>query len=190
MAHPHSSPATSDTEPQPPDHMSDVPALSSADVPAAAQQQETRRLQTLPAMQEQVLQYTQERLQTLQLQVMLEQQRQRDRLEEELEKLRQLLAETTQEQRHQQHAMAVRLNETLDVLRKEVSDALQRLSQDVDRALRYSEVQTQSTLDKLRHELPHIVAERGSAPEPQRFLGELLIKLGKQLQDTPGPRER
>jgi hypothetical protein len=136
-------------------------------------------------VQERLLQYIQERLQALELQLTLEQQRHRDRLEEELEKLRQLLTSTTQEQRQRQHSMALRLNETLDELRKEVAEALQRLSQDVDRAFRNSDVQTRSALDKLRDELLHLFSERDRGATPHRLLGELLVTLGKQLQEPP-----
>lgn len=183
---------SSGPEPQPPLQMSETcaPALPPPPPISAFRQEETLLAQTLPAVQERLLQYIQERLQALELQITLEQQRQRDRLEAELEKLRQLLASTTQEQRHRQHTMAVMLNKTLDELRKDVSDALQRLSQDVDRAFRHSDVQTKSALDKLRDELLHIFFARDRSPTPQRLLGELLIKLGKQLQDTSVQGER
>lgn len=124
------------------------------------------------------------RLKALELQLTLEHQRQRDQVEEELHKLRQQLATMAREQQQQQQTMLTTLHETVDELRKEVAEALHRLSHDVDRVAQHAEAQASRALERLRNELLEIVFERDHTTVKRHILGELLITLGQHLQEA------
>lgn len=124
------------------------------------------------------------RLKALELQLTLEHQRQRDQVEEEFHKLRQQLATMAREQQQQQQTMLTTLHETVDELRKEVAEALHRLSHDVDRVGQHAEAQTSRALERLRNELLEIVFERDRTMVKRHILGDFLISLGKNVQDT------
>lgn len=128
----------------------------------------------------------QARLKALELQLTLEQQRHRNHLEEELHKLRQQLATMAREQQQQQQTTLTTLRETVDELRKEVAEALHRLSHDVDRVAQHAEAQTNRALERLRNELLEALLERDHTTVKRHVLGELLITLGKQLQEASG----
>lgn len=124
------------------------------------------------------------RLKALELQLTLEHQRQRDQVEEELHKLRQQLATMAREQQQQQQIMLTTLHETVDELRKEVAEALHRLSQDVDRVGQHAEAQTSRALERLRNELLEIVFKRDQTMVKRHILGDLFMSLGKNMQET------
>ena len=126
----------------------------------------------------------QTRLKTLELQLTLEHQRQRDHVEEELHKLRQQLATMAREQQQQQQTTLTTLSETVDELRKEVAEALHRLSYDVDRVAQHAEAQTSRALERLRNELLETLFERDHTTVKRHLLGKLLISLGKNLQEA------
>lgn len=125
-----------------------------------------------------------ERLKALELQFTLEHQRQRDHVEEELHKLRQQLATTAREQQQQQQTTLATLRETLEELRQEVAEALHRLSQDVDRVAQHAEAQTSRAIERLRNELLGSLLERDHMTVKRAILGNLLINLGKSLQEA------
>ena len=125
-----------------------------------------------------------ERLKALELQLTLEYQRQRNQVEEELDKLRQQLETITREQQHQQQTTLTTLRESIEELRKEVAEALHRLSQDVDRVAQHAEAQTSRAVERLRHELLEMLLERDHTTVKRHMLGELLMTLGKQVQDA------
>jgi len=126
----------------------------------------------------------QARLKGLELQLTLEHQRQRDHVEEELHKLRQQLATMAREQQQQQQTTLTTLSETVDELRKEVAEALHRLSYDVDRVAQHAEAQTSRALERLRNELLETLFERDHTTVKRHLLGKLLISLGKNLQEA------
>jgi exonuclease VII large subunit len=123
---------------------------------------------TLTELPEQIQAHVDERLRTLELQLLASQQRHRDQVEEELHKMRQQLATTAQEQRQHHQTMSAALRETIEELRKELSDTLHRLSRDTD--------------DTLRNETFQMLYDRDQTTVKRQILGELLIALGKQLQ--------
>ena len=125
-----------------------------------------------------------ERLKALELQLTLEYQRQRDQVEEEMDKLRQQLVTSTREQQHQHQTTLATLRETIEELRKEVAEALHRLSQDVDRMAQYAEAQTSRAVERLRNELLETLLERDHTTVKRHMLGELLMTLGKHVQDA------
>src|SRR5262249_40096600 len=139
---------------------------------------------TAPALQEDV----HERLKALELQLTIEYQRQRDYVEEELHKLQQQLATMAREQQRQQQTTLAALQESTEELRKEVAEALHRLSQDVDRVAQHAEAQTRRTVERLRNELLSTILERDHTTVKRHILGELLVTLGKTLQEA-GERE-
>ena len=126
-------------------------------------------------------------LKALELQLTLEHQRQRDHVEEELHKLRQQLAIMAREQ--QQQTTLTTLRETVDELRKEVAEALHRLSYDVDRVAQHAESQTSRALERLRNELLEALLKRDHTTVKRHILGELFISLGKNLQEADGGEE-
>ena len=130
----------------------------------------------------------QARLKALELQLTLEHQRQRDHVEEELHKLRQQLAITAREQQQQQTTLTT-LRETVDELRKEVAEALHRLSHDVDRVAQHAEAQTSRALERLRNELLEALLQRDQTTVKRHILGELFMSLGKHLQEAGGGEE-
>ena len=126
----------------------------------------------------------QTRLKALELQLTLEHQRQRDHVEEELHKLRQQLAAMAREQQQQQQTTLTTWRESVDELRKEVAEALHRLSHDVDRVAQHAEAQTSRALERLRNELLENLLARDQTTVKRHILGELLITLGKHLQEA------
>ena len=139
-------------------------------------------------VQETLQQYLQERFKALELQLTLDQQRQRDHVEEELHKMRQQLAGTTQEYHQYHQTVSATLRETIEQMRKAFSDALRHATEDVDRALRQSEEQTKRAFEKLRDDVLHMLFERDQVTVKRQMLGELLMTLGKQLQKTAEER--
>src|SRR5215510_15049788 len=131
----------------------------------------------------------QARLKTLEMQLTLEHQRQRDHVEEELHKLRQQLATMVREQQQQQQTTLTTLRETVDELRKEVAEALHRLSYDVDRVAQHAEAQTNRALERLRNELLEALLQRDHITVNRHLLVELFISLGKNLQEAGGGEE-
>ena len=131
----------------------------------------------------------QARLKTLEMQLTLEHQRQRDHVEEELHKLRQQLATMVREQQQQQQTTLTTLRETVDELRKEVAEALHRLSYDVDRVAQHAETQTSRALERLRNELLEALLTRDQTTVKRHILGELFSSLGKSLQEADGGEE-
>jgi len=130
------------------------------------------------------------RLKALELQLILEHQRQRDQVEEELHKFRQQLATMAREQQQQQQTILTTLRETVDELRKEVAEALHRLSHDVDRVAQHAEAQSSRALERLRNELLAIIFERDHTTVKRHILGELLMSLGKNVQEAGRGDER
>ena len=114
----------------------------------------------------------------------LEYQRQRDQVDEELDKLRQQLVSITREQQQQQQTTLTTLRETIEELQKEVAAALHRLSQDVDRVAQHAEAQTSRVVERLRNELLETLWERDNTTVPRHLLGELFITLGRHLQEA------
>ena len=125
-----------------------------------------------------------ERLKALELQLTLEYQRQRDQVEEELHKLREQLVTMARAHQHQHQATLATVRETTEELRKEVADALHRLSQDMERVAQHAEAQTSRAVERLRNELLKTLFERDDTTVQRHILGELLVTLGKQLQEA------
>ena len=88
------------------------------------------------------------------------------------------------EMRQQQQTLRTTLQETMDELRKEVADALQHLSQDVERMAHHAEAQTNRVVERLRNDLLETLGPRDHRLDQQRLLGELFVTLGKQLQEA------
>jgi cell division septum initiation protein DivIVA len=125
-----------------------------------------------------------ERLKALELQLTLEYQRQRDQIEEELHKLREQLVTMARAHQHQHQATLATVREATEELRKEVADALHRLSQDMERVAQHAEAQTSRAVERLRNELLETLLARDRTTVQRHMLGELLVTLGKHLQDT------
>ena len=123
-----------------------------------------------------------ERLKALELQLTLEYQRQRDQVEEELHKLQEQLVTMARAYQHQATLATVR--EITEELRKEVAEALHRLSQDVERVAQYAEAQTSRAVERLRNELLETLFARDRTTVQRHMLGELLVTLGRHLQET------
>ena len=128
-----------------------------------------------------------ERLKALELQLTREYQRQRDQIEEELHKLQEQLVTMAREHQHQATLATVR--ETTEELRKEVAEALHRLSQDVERVAQHAEAQTSRAVERLRNELLATLLARDRATVQRHMLGELLVTLGKHLQEVEKEEE-
>jgi Mg2+ and Co2+ transporter CorA len=125
-----------------------------------------------------------ERLKALELQMTLESQRQRDQVEEELYKLREQLVTMARAHQHQHQATLAKVRETTEELRKEVAEALHRLSQDTERVAQYAEAQTSRAVEQLRNELLATLFARDCTTVQRHTLGELLVTLGRQLQEA------
>ena len=125
-----------------------------------------------------------ERLKALELRLTLEYQRQRDQIEEELHKLREQLVTMSRAHQHQHQATLATVREATEELRKEVADALHRLSQDMERVAQHAEAQTSRAVERLRNELLETLLARDRTTVQRHMLGELLVTLGKQLQET------
>src|SRR5437763_216216 len=124
------------------------------------------------------------RLKALELQLTLEYQRQRDQVEEELHKLNDQLITMAREHQHQHQATLATVRETTEELRKEVAEALHRLSQDMERVAQHAEAQTSRAVERLRNELLETLFERDRTTVQRHMLGELLVTLGRHLQET------
>jgi len=125
-----------------------------------------------------------ERLKALELRLTLEYQHQRDQIEEELHKLREQLVTMARERQHQHQATLVTVRETTEELRKEVAEALHHLSQDMERVAQHAEAQTSRAVERLRNELLKTLLERDYTTIQRHILGELLVTLGRHLQET------
>jgi Mg2+ and Co2+ transporter CorA len=125
-----------------------------------------------------------ERLKTLELQRILEYQRQRDQVEEELHKLREQLVTMARAHQHQHQATLAAVREGTEELRQEVADALHRLSQDMERVAQHAEAQTSRAVERLRHELLETLLEWDHTTVQRHMLGELLVTLGRHLQEA------
>jgi ABC-type transporter Mla subunit MlaD len=125
-----------------------------------------------------------ERLKALELQLTLEYQRQRNQVEEELHKLREQLVTMAREHQHQHQATLATVRETTEELRKEVAEALHRLSQDVERVAQHAEAQTSRAVERLRNELLETLLARDRTTVQRHMLGDLLVTLGRHLQET------
>ena len=125
-----------------------------------------------------------ERLKALELQLTLEYQRQQDQIEEELHKLCEQLVTIACEHQHQHQATLATVRETTEELRKEVAEALHRLSQDMERVAQHAEAQTSRAVERLRNELMQTLFERDYTIVQRHLLGELLVTMGKHLQET------
>src|SRR4029453_6406583 len=125
-----------------------------------------------------------ERLKALELQLTLAYQRQRDQVEEEVHKLREQFVTMAREHQHQHQATLATVRETTEELRQEVANALHRLSQDVESVAQHAEAQTSRAVERLRNELLKTLFEGDDTPAQLHLLGELLVTLGKQLQEA------
>lgn len=125
----------------------------------------------------------QARLKALEVQLTLEYQRQHDQIEEELLKLRQQLATLAQEQQRQQQTVLATIRASVEELTKEVAEALHRLAQDVERVAQRAEAQTSRAVERLRNELLDALLARDCTTVNRHLLGEVLINLGKQVQE-------
>jgi ABC-type transporter Mla subunit MlaD len=125
-----------------------------------------------------------ERLKALELQLTLEYQRQRNQVEEELHKLHEQLVSMAREHQHQHQATLATVRETTEELRKEVAEALHRLAQDVERVAQHAEAQTSRAVERLRNELLEMLLARDRTTVQRHMLGDLLVMLGRHLQET------
>jgi thioesterase domain-containing protein len=76
------------------------------------------------------------------------------------------------------------VRETTEELRKDVADALHRLSQDIERVAQHAEAQTSRAVERLRNELLETLFERDRTTVQRHVLGKLLVTLGRQLQES------
>jgi hypothetical protein len=125
-------------------------------------------------MQETLQQYMQDRFRTLAQQLTVEQQRQRDHLEEGLQHVEQQLSVTVREHQQHQQTITTAFRETVEHLRQEFSAALQHLSEDVTHALRQTEEQTRRTLENLRTEVLQLLLEHDQHAIKRQLLGDSL----------------
>ena len=146
-------------------------------------------LQRLAAMRYSSQDDVYERLKALELQLTLEYQRQRDQIEEELHKLREQLVTMSRAHQHQHQATLATVREATEELRKEVADALHRLSQDMERVAQHAEAQTSRAVERLRNELLETLLARDRTTVQRHMLGELLVTLGKHLQEVEKEEE-
>ncbi len=173
-------PATPDAQVKgpvlPPDSATSlVPQLLSAT--SISSMLEARAAALSPDVQEYAQTYVHEHIKTLELQLLPGQQRQQDQVEDELQKIRQHIVTITQELRQYYQSVSSALRKTIEDIRKELSDALYRLSQDVDRAQRQSEVQNRQTVEHLINEVL------------QAFPAHDLLTIHCQLSDTLRPSQ-
>jgi phosphate uptake regulator len=122
-------------------------------------------------MQETLQRSMQERFRALEQQLALEQQRQRDHLEEEVRKVRQLFSVTEREQQQHQQTTLAAFRETIEQMRREFSAALQHLSEDVAHTLRQAEEQNRRTVANLRAEILQLLLEHDPASIKRQLLG-------------------
>jgi hypothetical protein len=138
----------------------------------AAAPPEALLTQWLPHVQELLQRYVQDRFRALDQQLALEQQRQRDRMEEELHKVRQHLSATVREQQQHQQTLSAAFRETTEQMRREFSAALQHLSEDVAHTLRQAEEQNRRTLANLRADILQLLLEH----DPDSIKRQLLVE--------------
>lgn len=125
-----------------------------------------------------------ERLNALERQLAMAEQRRQTQVEVELHTLREQVLTLGRETRQQQQALLASVRELIDELRKEVAEALHHLSQDAERVGQHAEAQTNRVVERLRHELLETMVQRPTSTDPRQVLGELLVTLGRQLQDV------
>lgn len=142
--------------------------------------------QWLPSMQETLQQYMQDRFRALEQQLTLEQQRQRDHLEEGLRHVEQQLAATVREHQQHQQTITTAFRETIEHIRREFSAALQHLSEDVTHALRQAEEQTRRTWENLRTEVLQMLLEHDQDAMKRQLLGEYPPSAEKPFQPGDG----
>jgi alcohol dehydrogenase class IV len=130
--------------------------------------------QWLPSIQETLQRSMQDRFRALEQQLALEQQRQRDHLEEEVRKVRQHFSVTGREQQQHQQTTLAAFRETLEQMHQEFSAALQHLSEDVTHALRQTEEQTRRALDNLRTEILQLLLTHDPDAVKRQLRGEYL----------------
>jgi hypothetical protein len=99
------------------------------------------------------------RFKSLEQQLLLEHQRHRDRVEDELYKMRQHLATALQDQQQQQQIAVATVREMFEHLRQELANTLHYISQDVAQTLRQAEQRTQRALDSLRDDVQYLRRE-------------------------------
>jgi hypothetical protein len=128
--------------------------------------------------------HVQDHLKALELQWTRERQRDRDQVEEELHKMRQQLTTLAREQQQHQKQTLVLCRDALDELRKEIAEALHRVTEDIDHLSQQMATQAERQLNIVRHEMHTLLRERDQATVTTTLLGELLITLGKQLQQS------
>ena len=138
----------------------------------AAAPPEALATQWLPQVQELLQRYVQDRFRALDQQLALELQRQRDRMEEELHKMRQHLSATVREQQQHQQTLSAAFRETTEQMRREFSAALQHLSEDVAHTLRQAEEQSRRALANLRAEILQLLLEHDADSIKRQLLGE------------------
>jgi hypothetical protein len=147
---------------------------------------ETWTTQWLPIVQETLQQYMQDRFRVLEQQLALEQQRQRDHLEEGLRDVEQQLSATVREHQQYQQTITTTFRETIEHIRREFSAVLQHLSEDVTHALRQTEEQTRRTLENLRAEVAQMLLEHDQDAIKRQPLGEHLPAADKPFQSGDG----
>jgi hypothetical protein len=185
VEHMMSPPAAPDAEPEGavfPETPAEIPLPPQPAAMTAAAAREALTTQWLPHMQETLQQYMQDRFRALEQQLALEQQRQRDRLEEELQKVRQHLAATVRELQQHQQTVSATFRETTEHMRREFSAALQHLSEDAARTLRQTAEQTRRSQENLRSELLQLLLEHNPDSIKRQLLGESPGPLEKPLQ--------
>jgi hypothetical protein len=142
--------------------------------------------QWLPNMQETLHGVMQERFRVLEQQLALEQQRQRNRMEEELQKVRQQFSTAGREQQQHQQTASAAFREIIEQMRREFSAALQHLSEDVAHTLRQAEEQTRRALDSLRSEVLQLLLEHNHNSIKRQLLGEYVPAAEKPLSPHDG----
>jgi DNA anti-recombination protein RmuC len=142
--------------------------------------------QWLPSMQETLQRYMQERFKALEQQLALEQQRQRDHLEEGLRDVEQQLTATVREHQQHQQTITTAFRESIEHIRREFSAALQHLSEDVTQALRQTEEQARRTVENLRSEVLQMLLEHDPDAIKCQLLGEYLPSAEKPFQPGDG----
>ena len=140
-------------------------------------------------LQEHMQRHVQDHLKALELQWTRERQRERDQVEDELHKMRQQLAALAHEQQQHQKQTLALCRDAVDELRKEIAEALHRVTEDIDRLSQQIATQTERQLNTVRHEMHTLLRQREQATVTTTLLGELLITLGKQLQHPKQERE-
>ena len=150
------------------------PASPESPPEATASAHGTLTTQWLPSIQETLQRSMQDRFRALEQQLALEQQRQRDHLEEEVRKVQQHFSVTGREQHQHQQTTLAAFRETIEQMHREFSAALQYLSEDVTHALRQTEEQTRRALDNLRTEILQLLLTHDPDAVKRQLRGEYL----------------